>query len=593
MPSPEEEDAQNSAATASIGGDASAAAESPAPNISDGEVTKYRAGWSRPPKISKSVQMFVPSTGDLGESAAQKILRENRAAIQREKEEEAERLAENKRLDTEILEKRMAVEKLEQERIEQEKQLTEQRMAAATDASPSIVDENLEKVEEGATSTEEGLDQHDEEVADRSRRKRRFMFFLLLILAATAIALGVIFGRKSEDSVSDSNGGSGGSGSFTGISGGSGESATSGISGSGDSSVTIGDATVAMIAGAADNIGNETTSLAIDATDTSLINGGGAPNSRYPFILEAEGLPSGIDEVRFEWTPGFGAGSSIITEVEGELATNAIEVTYPEPGMYNITASVYDGEVELATDSFQVQISGTTLKINPPGLTDAQLLVPHTFNFNSDDIPASVTHVKFTWSFGVGESGAGNSGHIEVSSGQASMSASQSYTSNGAYGLVVDVRDAITSSVLAQDSVTVFVGPRKERNNTLDSCNEWSASQAGGEGVTIDNWDISKFPADTVFDVRYEAYSVPDKFLVNYPVSNGVLDSGWRGSSSYSGSQLYPGGVSGAGGNTIYNVFSRLTPATFRVTVIGPDPGTEWYVCFVFIQFACIVESPL
>ena len=41
-------------------------------------------------------------------------------------------------------------------------------------------------------------------------------------------------------------------------------------------------------------------------------------------------------------------------------------------------------------------------------------------------------------------------------------------------------------------------------------------------------------------------------------------------------SQLYPGGISGVGSETVHNVFSRLTQDTFRLTVIGPDKDTGW-----------------
>lgn len=245
-------------------------------------------------------------------------------------------------------------------------------------------------------------------------------------------------------------------------------------------------------------------------------------------------------------------------------------------GLYEITASVYDGQEELAVDLLQVQIAGTTLTIDPPGLTDAQLSMDYTFHFTADDIPTGSFLVKFTWSFGVGQSGAGESGSIRARNGQASTSATQMYTANGAYGLVVDVRDANTNTVLTQSSATVIVGLTKERDNTLGSCNDWSYSRSSGEGVTIDNWDVTAIPDGAVFDVRYEAFSAPVKFLVDYPNGNRVLDTGWRGSSRNNDSPLYPGGISGKGDGTAYNIFSRLTQGIVRVTVVGPDLDTAW-----------------
>lgn len=714
-------------------------------------MSSYRSGWTRPPTIHKSAQTFVPSMGNLGETAAQKRLKESKAALQQEKEEETRKLQEmrdeadrleEERLDLEILEKRMAVEKLEQEQqIQQEGELNEQRMIAAASlvplvAAPTIIsDESWGKAEEGtvapAASTEENLDQtteiqvdeeqqqqpaaleQDKEVAEetvvsspnpigrRQRRERTFKFLLLLLLLLTAVAitLGVLFGsRTPEDSASSATVAIAG----VGVGGGGNETDFPSIppssmnpsnvpSESPSATLSFVDTTKQYITdpstvkpsdslnpttlptsdstpqpsctntpGYSDLIGNSCeyyensllnlaclvfgdvenedgmtpntnccvcegvvssfdlslipfsnwptsspselaspsdrptaklftgspmtlaigsqppTTLDIEAIDTSIINSGGAPNTRYPFILKAETIPDGIGEVRFEWTPGLGAGGSANAMVVGGKATTTVELSYPTPGLYDITASVYDGQKQLAIDSLQVQIAGTILSINPPGLTDAQSLVPYTFNFIADGIPSSMSNVKFTWSFGVGQSGAGNSDDIPVSDVRASSSASQIYTANGAYGLVVDVRDSSTNTTLAQSLVTVFVGLTKERDNTLGSCNDWSASQAGGEGVTIDNWDISAIPEGTVFDVRYEAHNAPDKFIVDYPVGNRVLDSGWRGSSSNDGSQLYPGGISGDGTGEVYNIFPRLTQYTFRVTVIGPDPGTAW-----------------
>lgn len=280
--------------------------------------------------------------------------------------------------------------------------------------------------------------------------------------------------------------------------------------------------------------------------------------------------------MRFEWTPGFGAGSSVTAEVEGGQAVVSIGVSYPTPGSFEITAAVYNGRVELSSSSLGVRIAGTTLDVDPPGLEDAFLLVPYAFNLVANDIPASVDNVKFTWSFGVGQSGVGSSGTVPAVLGQASTSASHTYTSNGAYGLVADVRDTLTDAVLAQSSVTVFVGPTKQRESALVSCGDWSALQAGGEGVTVDDWGIGNVSEGAVFDIKYEAYDVPDKFLVDYPVGNRVLDSGWRGGSKHNGNALYPGGISGDGTNELYNIFSRLSQDSFRVTVLGPDPGTEW-----------------
>lgn len=270
--------------------------------------------------------------------------------------------------------------------------------------------------------------------------------------------------------------------------------------------------------------------MGIESPDAGLLNGGGWPDTPYDIILKAEGIPPSISEVRFEYAPGLGAGGSVYAAVNASTgeATATIVVSYPSAGAFNISSTVYDGTTELSSDWLQVHVAGTTLEIDPPGLSDALPSVPYTFNFVADDIPASVENVKFTWSFGVGQAGAGSSDAIPVSSlGQAATSATQTYAAAGAYGLVADVRDVSTDEVLAQSLATVFVGSTRLRTSSLGSCGSWRASKEGGEGVTVDDWSIAGVPENAVFDIRYNAYSVPDKFLVDYPVSNRVVDSGW------------------------------------------------------------------
>ena len=197
----------------------------------------------------------------------------------------------------------------------------------------------------------------------------------------------------------------------------------------------------------------------------------------------------------------------------------------------------------LAADVLRVKVAGTTLVVDPPGLTAAEVSVPYTFRFIADDIPEGVD-VKFTvrltwssspstsdlfswfllpplmkWTFGVGNSGTGASDTISAIDGRASASASQVYALNGTWGLVVDLRDADTGAILAQNSVAVAVGRSQERTFALLSCGDdrWSNAYDTGEGVTVDTWDVSAIPIGAVFDVTYQAYKIPDKFLVDYP----------------------------------------------------------------------------
>ena len=62
----------------------------------------------------------------------------------------------------------------------------------------------------------------------------------------------------------------------------------------------------------------------------------------------------------------------------------------------------------------------------------------------------------------------------------------------------------------------------------------------------MNTWDVSQVPEGSVFDISFNAYSIPDKYVVEYEGST-VLDTGWRGSSSdyQRNPNLYPGGFPG------------------------------------------------
>lgn len=133
-----------------------------------------------------------------------------------------------------------------------------------------------------------------------------------------------------------------------------------------------------------------------------------------------------------------------------------------------------------------------------------------------------------------------------------------------------------TCSLSMSSSRSVGASFVDERTKELTICDVWSAAQSGGAGTTIDTWDISVIPLGASFDIRYDARSIPDKFVVQYPGTTVVLDTGWRGSSSYQGDPNYPGGIAGPGQGEVSNIFTRGSQTTFRVTVTGPDPSTIW-----------------
>jgi hypothetical protein len=115
----------------------------------------------------------------------------------------------------------------------------------------------------------------------------------------------------------------------------------------------------------------------------------------------------------------------------------------------------------------------------------------------------------------------------------------------------------------------------EERDQELNQCEVWSASNSGGAEGTIDRWDVSTIPDGAVFDLRYDAESMPDRFHVDY-LGARVWDSGWRGSSSYATDPDYPGGIAGPGAGERLDLFRKAGSDRLTVTVIGGESGTVW-----------------
>ncbi len=110
------------------------------------------------------------------------------------------------------------------------------------------------------------------------------------------------------------------------------------------------------------------------------------------------------------------------------------------------------------------------------------------------------------------------------------------------------------------------------RDQELESCGAWSPSSSGGAEGTLDLRDIRVIDAGAVFDFDFNAYSIPDKFRVEYPTGTIQLDSGWCGSSAPN-----DGGVlSGPGAFQELGLLMKGTANTLKVLVTGEQPGTAW-----------------
>ena len=115
----------------------------------------------------------------------------------------------------------------------------------------------------------------------------------------------------------------------------------------------------------------------------------------------------------------------------------------------------------------------------------------------------------------------------------------------------------------------------EERDQELNQCDVWSAANSGGVEGTIDRWDVSTIPDGAVFDLSFQAWDLPDRFRVAY-LGTTLWDSGWRGASSYASDARYPGGIAGAGGGEVTDLFVKSGSNVVTVTVVGVDDDTEW-----------------
>lgn len=299
----------------------------------------------------------------------------------------------------------------------------------------------------------------------------------------------------------------------------------------------------------------------------------GVVDEEYEFELVASGIPEAITSVTFEWSFGQGApGLATVSVVDGGASTT-IANTYTTPGSYTITATLKDGAEELATATAPVEIEGVVVTIDPASL-QGEIDTAYGFTFRAAGLPSTLTSVTFEWNFGSG-TGATGSEIVAVSDGQASLAKTHTYTAVGAFGVFVSVKDGAT--VLGGATGVATIGEVTEREEDLTVCDVWKAANSGGVGVTVDVWDISTIPTGAVFDIRFDTVGMPDKYIVEYPVGNLVLDTGWRGDSWYDGQPAYPGGVVGGPSGQVDGMFTKTTIDGFKVTTLGGEPGTVWY----------------
>jgi hypothetical protein len=295
------------------------------------------------------------------------------------------------------------------------------------------------------------------------------------------------------------------------------------------------------------------------------VNARGAENAKAEFLAFKDKAETGVT-IAETTTNSAGIGDTTWTPEEDD------------GGEYDMTVLVFDGifgsiGIPYGPDkTAKVRVSvDTFLDIDPPGISDGEIDVEYGFTLTAAGIPGNTPVVTFEWNFGDGTTG---NSQVNVVDGGATIGISNTYKSKGVYGLIAVVKDA--TDVLADASAIINIGEVEEREEELNACDTWKEAQSGGEGATVDNWDITTIPQGATFEIQFDAYSIPDKFIVEYPNGSVVVDTGWRGDSSYNGNPRYPGGIAGAGQGSVQNLFSKAGQDTFKVTVIGGEPGTAW-----------------
>lgn len=220
------------------------------------------------------------------------------------------------------------------------------------------------------------------------------------------------------------------------------------------------------------------------------------------------------------------------------------------------------------------------LSIDPSAISDGEIDKEYDFTIEVSNIPSTIKSLDIKWSFGTDFLPETGQDTVDVLNGKASLVISNTYSSAGAYALSVLVTDGSSppsNPLSLETDVYIVIGQRQTKNYDLDVCDIWKAADTGGQGVTFGKWDVSKIPPGALFDIRYEAFQLPDKFTAEYPPGNEVVNTGWRGDEEFNNDPGYPGGISGPGNGELLGFAARkFGELNLDTIVYGIEPTTEW-----------------
>ena len=331
---------------------------------------------------------------------------------------------------------------------------------------------------------------------------------------------------------------------------------------------------------------------------------GGAIGQAYDFSFEAAGVPEDLSSVAFTWSVGSGATQRADVAVEAGAARSGTTLTFDRAGTYTLNVMLAEPytagddfeEFVLASRSVSIVIADgagqpapddtAVLTIDPNAIADGRVGQNYTFTLSASDVPADLTEVTFAWQF---QGEPIRFERVAVVGGVASHTVNRTFDRAGAYWLhgyvsrPTDSTDLANHRVLDTAVATIAIDVETPvREVDLGSCDGWVETQAGGHGVTVDRWNLRQVPVGAVIDFRYYTYSIPDNFIIEYPVGDIAYETGWVGDAWHAWPfigqpQLYPGGIVGGPSGTVEGVFTKLAgQEEFRVTVLGPDQDTLW-----------------
>jgi hypothetical protein len=295
------------------------------------------------------------------------------------------------------------------------------------------------------------------------------------------------------------------------------------------------------------------------------------------------------DAYRFEWQ--FGDGNTASANLKpGEKSSESHTYTgLIAGGTLKPVVNLYDDAGNLlGSDTITINIRGAEFALQiraPQVIIDGGGVIDTNYTFEAVGTGGIPDTATFKWKIDGGETGSYDSTLTTSfnSVGDYTFECSASWSQRAADGSSYEERVAAEPIVV---SINEALEDVEERHDEINICGEWKASRSGGAGTTITNVDISQLPVGASFDLRFNAMSIPDKFIVEYEGAV-VFDSGWRGDQSYveSNPDKYPGGLSGSGAGTQTAMFEKNSDNIFKVTVEGPLPNTAW-------DFALMANCP-